>query len=276
MNRRHLLKLAASTPLALLAPNFPAVASTAQPWRQRRTLATGLSSPVGVAIETNGSVVIANWSAGTIVRIDRGGNTTTLTSGLSGPAGLAISSSGDIFIASYSQDLVWRMSPNGGKPKIFVTGLATPAGISFDNHGNLLIANRRTNQVLAATPDGKMSVAVQGELQTPVGAVQMPDGSYFVANISGGISYAGNDGAARTVSRAFASPGAGIAIADTQSVYVVDYGGTEVKRVDKNGTTHVVADGFRSPVGLAVSREQNRAIVVDWGTNSAYEMEMPI
>jgi len=199
---------------------------------------------------------------------------TTLTSGLSGPAGLAIASSGDIFIASYSQDLIWKISPNGGKPEIFVTGLATPAGISFDNHGNLLIANRRTNQVLAATPDGKMSVAVQGELQTPVGAVQMPDGSYFVANISGGISYAGNDGAARTVSRAFASPGAGIAIADAQSVYVVDYGGTEVKRVDKDGTTHVVAGGFRSPVGLAVSREQNRAIVVDWGTNSAYEMEI--
>jgi len=274
MNRRHLLKLAASTPLALLALNFPVAASTPQSWGQRRTLATGLSSPVGVAIETNGSVVIANWSAGTIVRIGRGGSTTTLTSGLSGPAGLAISSSGDIFIASYSQDLVWRMSQNGGKPEIFVTGLATPAGISFDNHGNLLIANRRTNQVLAATPDGKVSVVVQGELQTPVGAVQMPDDSYFVANISGGVSYAGNDGAARTVSRAFASPGAGIAIADAQSVYVVDYGGTEVKRVYKDGTTHVVAGGFRSPVGLAVSREQNRAIVVDWGTNSAYEMEI--
>jgi len=158
MNRRYLLKLAAVTPLALLVPQFPAIASTQQSWGQRRTLATGLSSPV--------------------VRIDRGGSITSLASGLSGPAGLAIASSGEIFIASYSQDLVWRMSPNGGKPEIFVTGLATPAGIAFDNRGNLLIANRRTNQVLAAKPDGNISVAVQGELQTPVGAVQMPDDSY--------------------------------------------------------------------------------------------------
>jgi len=275
MKRRHLLKIAANTPLALLAFNFPAIAST-QSWGKRRTLATGLSSPVGVAIDANGAVVIANWSAGTIVRVDRDGNVTTLASDLSGPAGLAISSSGDIFIASYSQDLVWRMSPNGGKPEVFVTGLATPAGLSFDNRGNLLIANRRTNQVLAATPDGNVSVAVQGELQTPVGAVQMPDGSYFVANISGGISYVGTDGVARTVSRAFASPGAGIAIADAQSVYVVDYGGTEVKRVYKDGTTHVVAGEFRSPVGLAVNHQQNRAIVVDWGTNAAYEMEISV
>ncbi|WP_124474943.1 hypothetical protein [Burkholderia cepacia] len=132
-------------------------------------------------------------------------------------------------------------------------GLATPAGVSFDNRGNLLIANRRTNQILAATPDGKVSVAVQGELQTPVGAVQMPDGGYFVSNISGGISYAGAGGAARTVSREFASPGPGIAAADAESVYVVDYGGTEVKRVYKDGATHVVAGGFRSPVGLTVS-----------------------
>jgi len=206
--------------------------------------------------------VVANWSAGTIVRIDRGGSITSLASGLSGPAGLTIASSGEIFIASYSQDLVWRMLPNGGKPEIFVTGLATPAGIA--------------NQVLAAKPDGNISVAVQGELQTPVGAVQMPDDSYFVANISGGVSYAGADGMARTVSRAFASPGAGIVIADAQSVYVVDYGGTEVKRVYRDGATHVVAGGFRSPVGLAVSREQNRAIVVDWGSNAAYEMEINV
>jgi len=128
----------------------------------------------------------------------------------------------------------------------------------------------------AAKPDGNISVAVQGELQTPVGAVQMPDDSYFVANISGGVSYAGADGMARTVSRAFASPGAGIVIADAQSVYVVDYGGTEVKRVYRDGATHVVAGGFRSPVGLAVSREQNRAIVVDWGSNAAYEMEINV
>ena len=55
-------------------------------------------------------------------------------------------------------------------------------------------------------------------------------------------------------------------------MYVVDYGGTEVKRVFKDGTTDVVAGGFSSPVGLTVDRERDRAIVADWGSNSAYEM----
>ena len=271
MNRRHVLKLAAGYSLTSCIYGRSAIASTTQ-WSRTSTIATGLSSPVGMAIDSAGSVIIANWSAGTILRAGRDGKVASLASGLSGPSGLAIASSGDIYVASYSQDLVWRISPTGGEPSVFVRGLATPAGLSFDNQGRLLIANRRTNQILAATPDGKLSVAVQGELQTPVGVVQLPDGSYFVSNISGGVSYAKADGAARTISREFASPGPGIAMADAESVYVVDYGGTEVKRVFKDGKTHVVAGGFRSPVGLVVERTRDRAIVADWGSNSAYEM----
>ncbi|MCW5236507.1 hypothetical protein D5047_09450 [Verminephrobacter eiseniae] len=141
--------------------------------------------------------------------------------------------------------------------------MSTPAGISFDKRGNLLIANRRTHQILAVDPAGKHSAAVEGELQMPVGAVQMPDGGYFVSNI---------DGRARTVSRDFVSPGPGIAVADAGSVYVVDYGGTEVKQVHEDGKTHVVAAGFRSPAGIALSADRRRAVVTDWGSNAAYEL----
>ena len=117
MNRHRLLKCAASYPLAVLFFNSPAFASTG-PWTEKRRLATGLSSPVGMAIDPQGAVIIANWSAGTIVRVGLDGKTSTLAGGLSGPSGLAISSKGDIYIASYSQDLVWRLSPNGGKPEV--------------------------------------------------------------------------------------------------------------------------------------------------------------
>ncbi|MDR2012500.1 MAG: hypothetical protein LBQ20_05555 [Rhodanobacter sp.] len=98
----------------------------------------------------------------------------------------------------------------------------------------------------------------------------MADGSYFVSNIAGGVSFAGPDGHARTVSREFAQPGAGIAIADEKSVYVVDYGGTEVKQVTKSGGTRVVAEGLRNPVGLVVDATRMTATVADWGTNTAY------
>ncbi len=264
-NRRTLLL--ASLALPVMAYGAP---DTKGPrWRRERTVATGLSSPVGMALDPEGRLLVANWSAGSVIRVARDGQLTTIASGLSGPSGLALAANGDIFVASYSADLVWRIV-GAGRPEVFVRGLATPAGLSFDSQGRLLIANRRTNQILAADPEGKLAVAVEGDLQTPVGVVQMPDGGYFVSNISGGVSYATSDGRARTVSREFSSPGPGIAIADSESVYVVDYGGTEVKQVYKNGRTRVVADGFRSPVGLAVSADRRSAVVADWGTNTAY------
>src|SRR6218665_1935804 len=239
-----------------------------------RMMRGGLSSPVGMGLDSEGRLVVANWSAGTVIRVTQDGKTTALATGLSGPSGLAIAANGDIFVASYNEDLVGRISAAGGKPGGFVRGLSAPAGISFDNRGKLLIANRRTNQILAVDPAGKHSVAVEGELQTPVGAVQMPDGGYFVSNIDGGVSCAGPDGRARTVSRDFVAPGPGIAVADAGSVYVVDYGGTEVKQVHKDGTTHVVAAGFRSPAGIALSADRRRAVVTDWGSNAAYGLSI--
>ncbi len=269
MDRRKLL---------LSAVSLPVIARGASPvinqqWRRGRIAAKNLSSPVGMALDAEKCLLVANWGAGTVVRVDQDGRVTTISEGLQGPSGLALAANGDIFVASYSGDLVWKIS-KAGKREVFVRGLATPAGLSFNHRGRLLIANRRTNQILAADSAGQLSVAVEGDLQTPVGAVQMPTGGYFVSNINGGVAYAGSDGRARTVSREFLQPGPGIAVADTESVFVVDYGGTEVKQVYSDGRTRTVADGFKSPVGLTLSADRRAAVVADWGSNSAFEMHV--
>lgn len=268
MTRRDLLIGAAALTTFAHAPS--SVAS--QRWRRERIVAAGLSSPVGIALDHEGRLLVANWSAGSVVRIARNAQVDILATGLDGPSGLALAPNGDVFVASYSGDVVWRLTSKGAR-EIFVRGLATPAGLSFDRRGRLLIANRRTNQILVADAAGHLSVAVEGDLQTPVGAVQLADGGYFVSNINGGVAYAGPDGRARTVSRDFVQPGPGIVVADSESVFVVDYGGTEVKQVHKDGRTFAIADGFRSPVGLAKSADHTM-VVADWGTNTAYEMHL--
>lgn len=266
MARRQVMALAASPMLGARAFAAPAR------WSRERVVAANLSSPVGMAIDGTGRLLVANWSAGTVTRIAANGSATNIATGLSGPSGIALAANGDLYVASYNEDLIWRILPSGSK-EVFVRGLGTPAGLAWDLQGRLLIANRQTQQILAADPTGRLTVAVQGELQTPVGAIQLPDGGYFVSNIDGGVAYAGPDGRARTVSREFVRPGAGIAAADEASVFVVDYGGTEVKQVDRHGRTCVVADGFTSPVGLVVANRAT-AIVADWGTNMAYGLRM--
>ncbi|MDO4905618.1 MAG: SMP-30/gluconolactonase/LRE family protein [Lautropia sp.] len=230
----------------------------------------GLSSPVGMAYDASGNLYVANWSAGTVLRFSPDGKRSVFAEGLPGPSGLAISSAGDIYVASYSEDLVWRFTP-GGDRSVFVRGLATPAGLSFDTGGRLLIANRRTNQILAVHPDGKIDVAAEG-LQTPVGVIELPDGDLLVSNIAGGISLVSDSPRARTINSDLASPGAGIVRAGADSAYVVDYGGTTVSRVDRNGRRSVIADGLSSPVGLALAPDGGSLTVATWGANAAFRI----
>ncbi len=232
----------------------------------------GLSSPVGMAYDAGGNLYVANWSAGTVLKFAPNGQRSVFAEGLSGPSGLAISPAGDIYVASYSEDLIWRFTP-GGERSVFVAGLATPAGLSFDARGRLLIANRRTNQVLAAHPDGRIEVAADG-LQTPVGVVDLPNGDLMVSNIAGGISLVSGGARARTINTDLASPGVGIVRAGADSAYVVDYGGTAVSRVDRNGRRAVIADGLRSPVGLALAPDGS-LMVATWGSNAVFRIALP-
>ncbi|WP_413730236.1 hypothetical protein [Sodalis sp. RH22] len=239
-------------------------------WTLDRTAVhEGLSSPVGMAYDMRGNLYVANWSAGTVLRFTPNGERVVFASGLSGPSGLAVSSTGDVYVASYNEDLVWRFTPNGDKT-VFVQGLATPAGLSFDMRGRLLIANRKTNQILAAHPDGRIEIVAEG-LQTPVGAVELPNGDLLVSNIAGGISLVSNGMKAKTINTEFTSPGPGIVPAGTDAAYVVDYGGTTVSRVDREGTRTVIADGLISPVGLARAPDGS-LLVATWGANAAFRI----
>jgi sugar lactone lactonase YvrE len=271
-------KIFHSAGLALLMVTSLGQPAFAQPqsagmWKLDRTAThEGLSSPVGMAYDAGGNLYVANWSAGTVMRFTPKGERRVFASGLSGPSGLAVSSKGDVYVASYNEDLVWRFTPNGDK-SVFVRGLATPAGLSFDARGRLLIANRRTHQLLAAHPDGRIEVAADG-LQTPVGAAELPNGDLLISNIAGGISLVSGGQKARTINTDLSSPGPGIVATGADAAYVVDYGGTTVSRVDRQGARTVIADGLSSPVGLAVAPDGS-LMVATWGANAAFQIRRP-
>lgn len=282
MKRATILQSAIFTALTVSAAGLTAPSASAQtgavPTDQLSALkkATrihgGLSSPVGMAYDADGFLYVANWSAGKVLRFAPDGQHSVFAEGLWGPSGLAISPAGDIYVASYSEDLVWRFSP-GGARSVFVRGLATPAGLSFDARGRLLIANRRTNQILAAHADGRIDIAAEG-LQTPVGAVELPNGDLLVSNIAGGIALVSGGLRARTINSELGSPGPGIVRAGADGAYVVDYGGTTVSRVDRSGRRTVIADGFTSPVGLALAPDGSLSVAT-WGANAVFRIAIP-
>ena len=256
----------------VFAQAIPTRATPAESLQKLTRIHEGLSWPVGMAYDASGNLYIANWSAGTVLRFTPDGSRSIFAEGIAGPSGLAISSTGDIYVASYHDDLVWRFTPAGDR-SVAVRGLATPAGLSFDARGRLLIANRRSNQILAARPDGKIDV-VANDLQTPVGVVELVNGDLLVSNIAGGISLVSGASPARTINSELRNPGPGIVSAGTDSVYVVDYGGTTVSRIERNGRRIVIADGLNSPVGLALAPDGSMTVTA-WGENAAFRIAMP-
>lgn len=270
MKRRTLLGGPAALWATAALPIARAQSANPAVWRlEPQPVHDGLGSPVGTGYDRSGHLYVANWSAGTVLRFSPAGERSTFASGLSGPSGLAVSPTGDVFVASYNEDLVWRFSP-GGVKAVFVRGLATPAGLCFDARGRLLIANRRTNQILAASADGRIEAVAEG-LQTPVGAVDLPNGDLMVSNIAGGISLVRSDRQARTVNTDLRSPGPGIVRAADDAVYVVDYGGSTVSRIDTQGRRNIVADGLSSPVGLTHAPD-GHLMVATWGANAVFRV----
>ena len=104
-----------------------------------------------------------------------------------------------------------------------------------------------------------------------MGAVELANGDLLVSNIAGGISLVVSGQKARTINTELGSPGPGIVTAGADAVYVVDYGGTTVSRVDRQGVRTVIADGLSSPVGLAVA-PNGSLMVATWGANAAFQI----
>ena len=141
-----------------------------------------LAAPLGVAVDGNGNVYIADTGNGRVRKVDASGTITTLagtTNGaLSGDGGLAISAqlfnpddvavdaSGNVFIADYNNGRVRRVDASGIITSLNV-GAASPSvtSLTVDNGGNIFMATG--SSVLKYIAPGAVSVYAGGGLSIP-------------------------------------------------------------------------------------------------------------
>lgn len=249
--------------------------------------ASRLHSPLDVAIDSQGSLFIADSSNHRIRRVSPDGVISTVAGvGIPGygadgvpavqamvpsPAGVAVDASGSLYIAD-SLHRVRRISPAGvietkaGKGFASFSGdggpaasaqIFNPQGVAVNVNGELFIADQANERIRKVTADGR--------IHTIAGA---------------GIRFFGGDGGA-AVWAYLAAPSA-VAADIAGNLFIVDTGNNRIRKVAADGTITTVAGGgaegfagdggpsvmaaLRGPQSVAVDSAGN-LYIADTGNN---------
>ena len=236
-------------------------------------LATGLSTPNGLAFDSAGNLFIANWSNGTIAVLPKATGTifgtsvsadtlAGVTSGLSLPEGLAFDSSGNLYIAGFGNGTVsvlpgatgsvFGSNVTADRLSTVASGLNNPWGLAFDASGDLYIANsgNDTVSVLAKSTNTQFGVPANGNnvtpavlagLNSPHGLAVDSLGDLYISNLGNGtVSELVHLAAIQSMSAAQGTALGGTSVTITGSGFdnatSVDFGSTPATSFTVNAT----------------------------------------
>ncbi len=236
------------------------------------TSTASFNSPVGVAIDASGNIIIVDTVNNRIRRINTDGIVSTIAGSQTGfldgasvtakfmfPRGVAIDASGDIIIADTRNNRIRRIGTDGivstiaGSETGFLDGASVtakfrfPRGVAIDASGNIIVADTSNHRIRSISTNGIVSTIAGSE-------------TGFL------------DGA--SVTARFRSP-RGVAIDASGNIIVADTGNHRIRRINKDDIVSTIAgsetgflDGasvtakFRSPTGVAIDASGN-IIVAD-------------
>ncbi len=231
----------------------------------------GFSAPVGILTLPDGSMLVAEWSANHVTRVDASGRRETVIDGISSPAGLAADSQGNIYIAGYGDGNIYKWTGHG-RPTILAQGFQQPTGLLWTKDNRLLVANRGAGTVEVVDSVGTRRVLSAGHM-LPVGMAWTESGNVYVSCYGGTLDRVSPDGSMQKIKKGLATPGVGILPAGADCVFVVDNSAGAVLEAGPNGVIRTLAKNLPSPVGLAKNTD-NELIVATWGDGSIQLVEV--
>jgi DNA-binding beta-propeller fold protein YncE len=112
--------------------------------------ANGFTGPTGLAMDTQGFLIVANYSKHCIDKVNQAGQRSNIVcnSGIKGPVGLVVDRvTNNIYVANHLDNSVARVTPDG-KVTIISKNLSQPYNLYLDEqHRQLYVSQQKTNSV---------------------------------------------------------------------------------------------------------------------------------
>ena len=238
-------------------------------------VASGLSGPRGVAVDSAGNVYIADTGNNAIKLWTAANNnvTTLVSSGLSGPRGVAVDGAGNVYIADTGNSAIKKWTVIGSTLTTLVSsGLSSPSGVAVDGLGNVYIADTTNNAIKVWTvANGNITTLVSTGLSSPYSVAVDNAGNVYIADTSSNtikVCSVAGDTVSTLVSSGLSAP-QGVAVDNAGNVYIADSINRAIKKwiAFSRTVTTLMSSGLSSPRGVVVDSAGN-VYFADSGNNT--------
>ncbi len=122
--------------------------------KQLTLLASGIARPVGAAVDTQGTIYVADECGGAVVRITPDGKSTRIA-GFGKPDDVALDQHGNLLVIDLLPSIhaLIRVRQSTGKHEILESkGLIEPQGLVVDSHENIYVSDDYANIIVEFKP----------------------------------------------------------------------------------------------------------------------------
>ncbi len=138
--------------------------------------------PIGVAVDNQGNVYVADTYNDRIRKISSDGQVTTLGAGFDTPCGIVVTADGSLIVADTRNNQLKKLAPDGSV--INNIDLSRPVGLASTHDNFIYVTELDRSRVLQIAPDGSI-YTIASQFSQPTGVAIKPGTSELYVTDSG-------------------------------------------------------------------------------------------
>ena len=233
-------------------------------------LGSGFNNPFGIAIQSDGKIIIADTGNNVIRRMNADGTgIVNLNYTFTNPTGVAVQSDGKILIADFGNNAIKRMNADGSGLVTVKSGINQPRGVAVLADGRILYAETGSSRVMRMNSNGSGATQLGGSnFSSPFSVTVQADGKILVVDTgNNAIKLMNANGSGVTTLVSGLNQPRSIAVQSDGKILFSDTNNNLIKRMNADGSNVInIGNSIQSPTGIAIQTD-GKIIVANFSSN---------